>query len=127
MKHEQFDHKKFGAFIRPLLTDRGLTMRRACLQAGMNQSTLAHYLRGIRAPTRDSLLLLAETLDIDANEMLAAAGYEPLPALNRAMLDTSELPPDLRVLALELARVEPVRRNEIVRAIRSLLKAELPD
>jgi len=69
--------------------------------------------------------LLAEVLEVDANEMLAMAGYEPMPVVDRSLIDPHEFPPEVKEFAKELSSIAPERRREIMLAVRTLVKPEL--
>ena len=124
MSRQQYDAEKFSSYLQRLLQARGLTMRRASLSAGLDHGAVGRFIRG-RRPHRDSCLLLAEALQVDPNEMLAMAGYEPMPVVDRSRIDPQEFPPDVKAFARELATMPAERRREVFSALRVLLKADL--
>ncbi len=56
--------------------------------------------------------------------MLAAAGFEPMPLVDRSLIDPTEFAPEVKEFAAELMRFEPSRRRDIIKAMRLLLKTE---
>ena len=123
---EGYDPTPFIKLVEAYLKKHGTTMRAVSLKAGMNASTLANYMRGIRRPHRDSCFLLAETMGIDPNELLLSVGYPPLPVLDRSLINPEDFPPDVKAFANELRQIAPLRRKEIMDGLRELLKAEWP-
>jgi transcriptional regulator with XRE-family HTH domain len=77
MSKTHFDPDKLRHYLDELLAARGLNMRQAALKAGLYQGAISQMRRGKR-PHRDSLLLLAQAMEVPPNELLAAAGFEPL-------------------------------------------------
>jgi len=66
-----------GGYIRRLLTERGMSMREASMQAGLAPETISQILRrGVTTrPRADTLLAIAEALAGDYARMLELAGY----------------------------------------------------
>lgn len=124
MSRKDYDARKFSNYLKNLIESRGLSMRQASLQGGMDHGAAGRFIRG-RRPHRDSCLLLAEVLEVDANEMLAMAGYEPMPVVDRSLIDPHEFPPEVKEFAKELSSIAPERRREIMLAVRTLVKPEL--
>ena len=52
------------------------------------------------------------------------AGYDPLPIVDRSLIDQNEFPPDVKIFATELMGIEPERRREIIRAMKMLAKID---
>ena len=121
MKLENFNAKKLTDYLAEVLESRGLNMRQVSLQAGLNPGTVSSYMQGKR-PHRDACLLLAEAMGVNPNDLLVAAGYKPLPILDRSLIDPAEFPPDVKEFAAELSRYDWERRREIMAAVRTLLK-----
>jgi len=121
---KNFNAPEFCQYLKNLVESRHTTMRQASLQAGLDHGAVGRFTRG-RRPSRDSCLLLAEVFEVDPNEMLARAGYEPMPIVDRTLIDPNEFPPDIKAFATELMAFEPERRREIFGAVKTLLKAEV--
>jgi transcriptional regulator with XRE-family HTH domain len=124
MREKQYDPKRLRRYLDELLAARGLNMRQASLAAGLNQGAVSQMRSG-RRPHRDSLLLLAEALEVPPNELLAAAGFEPLPVIDRTLIDPHDLPADVKAFAADLARLDSERRRVVIKAVRALLAPEL--
>ena len=121
MDRTGFDPTRLSKYLKGLLKARGLTMRKASLQAGLNHSSVGGFVRG-RRPHRDTCLILAEYFHVDPNEMLAEAGYEPMPLVDRSLIDANEFAPEVKEFAAELMRFSPQRRREIIAGLRMVLK-----
>jgi len=114
----------FSEYLRELIERSGKSMRRVSLEAGLSHGAVGSFIRHFRRPHRDSCLLLAEVLGVDPNEMLRMAGYEPMPVVERSLIDPTEFPSDVKALAAQLAAIAPARRREIIGAIEQLLCPE---
>lgn len=121
---KNFNAPEFSRFLKELVVSRHTTMRHASLQAGLDHGAVGRFTRG-RRPSRDSCLLMAEVFEVDPNEMLARAGYDPMPIVDRTLIDPGEFPPDVKAFATQMMALEPERRREIFNAVKTLLKAEL--
>jgi XRE family transcriptional regulator, regulator of sulfur utilization len=64
---------RFGAIIRRLREERGWTQDQMAERAGMNGSYLGFVERGDNVPTLTIILLLAETLEVDAGDLVREA------------------------------------------------------
>lgn len=64
---------KFGAAVRRLREERGWTQDEMAERAGMNGSYLGFVERGENVPTLTVILLLAETLKVDAGDLVREA------------------------------------------------------
>jgi len=64
------DAERFGAAIRRLRDERGWTQDELASRAGMNASYLGFVERGENVPTLTVILLLAETLGVDAGDLV---------------------------------------------------------
>jgi len=117
-----FEPERLTEYLSTLLKERGLSMRKASLEAGLNHGAVGGFVRG-RRPHRDSCLILAEYFQVDPNEMLAAAGYDPMPVVDRSLIDPQEFAPEVKEFAAELMQFGPERRREIITAMRMLLSS----
>jgi len=116
----------FSEYLQELIARSGKSMRQISLAAGLSHGAVGGFIRHFRRPHRDSCLLLAEVLGVDPNEMLQRAGYEPMPVVERSLIDPAEFPSDVKALAAKLATLTPARRREIIEGIEFLLRPELP-
>ena len=58
----------------------GMTQTALAKRLGINQATIAHYVRGDKLPALDTLANLCLILDLDANDILCLAnGEKPNP------------------------------------------------
>lgn len=64
------DAVRFGAHVRRLREERGWTLEQMAEQAGMNGSYLGFVERGDNVPTLTVILLIAETLGVDAGDLV---------------------------------------------------------
>jgi transcriptional regulator with XRE-family HTH domain len=75
-KSKDPDASKFGAIIRGLREERGWTQEEMAERAGMNGSYVGFLERGENVPTLTVILLLAETLQVDAGDLVRAVARE---------------------------------------------------
>ncbi len=121
MKTRGYNWERMSEYLKTLLEKRDVSMRKASLEAGLNHGAIGSFVRG-RRPHRDSCLIMAEYFNVDPQDMLAMAGYEPMPLVDRSLIDPNEFPPDIKEFSAELMGFEPDRRREIIGAMRTLLK-----
>jgi XRE family transcriptional regulator, regulator of sulfur utilization len=69
-KDKDPDARKFGAIIRRLREQRGWTQDELAERAGMNGSYVGFIERGENVPTLSVILLLAQTLQVDAGDLV---------------------------------------------------------
>ncbi len=62
-----------GRALHHLRVDRGLSQERLALEAGLNRRFVGAVERGEQSPTYETLLKLADGLETDAVEIVAAA------------------------------------------------------
>lgn len=70
------DAVRFGALVRQLREERGWTRDEMAERAGMNGSYLGFVERGENVPTLTVILLLADTLDVDAGNLVRAVAQQ---------------------------------------------------
>jgi transcriptional regulator with XRE-family HTH domain len=121
---KSYDAKAFSRYLKGLVEASELTMRQVSLRAGLDHGAVSRFVRG-RHPHRDSCLLLAETLQVDPNQVLVMAGYEPMPVVDRSLIDPADFPPEVKEFAADLATIPADRRREIIAALRVLVKSGL--
>ena len=120
---KNYNHQRFAQYLEKLVKSRGTTYRDASLRADMDHSAITRF-RGGQLPRRDSCIMLAHALDSDPNEMLKAAGYEPLPMLDRSLVDPNDFPNDIKEFAAGLKKIPPERRRELFIAFRTMARAD---
>lgn len=125
MVSKTYNAAAFSEYLRELIERSGKSMRRVSMEAGLSHGAVGSFIRHFRRPHRDSCLLLADVLGVDPNEMLRRAGYEPMPVVERSLIDPAEFPSDVKALAAKLATLTPVRRREIIDAVELLIRPEL--
>ena len=81
----------FAARVAAGLRGRGLTLRGLCREAGLDPSFFSKVLAGKRSPPSDEAMLrrIAEVLELDAVELIVAAGR--IPEEWRALMEDPEL------------------------------------
>lgn len=79
------DHGAFGDYLAARIHDSGLSQRRVAERAGVDEGTIRAYLRGyvvrrgaqiVTPPTVPTVIRIADALEVDRAEMLAAAGLD---------------------------------------------------
>jgi len=71
-KTRRAEATKFGAVVRRLREERGLTQEELAERAGMSATYVGFVERGDNVPTLTILLQLAEAFDISPSELLRA-------------------------------------------------------
>ncbi|MCP4606009.1 MAG: helix-turn-helix transcriptional regulator [Proteobacteria bacterium] len=121
-RQSDYDPVPVQEFLRRLLDKSGESYRAASSAAGLHPTTVSNYMRGMR-PMRDACIALADHFDINPNEMLEAAGYEPLHFFDRRLVDPNALPPDVERLVGEIMLLEDATvRQEMVDTLRQALR-----
>lgn len=123
-----YDPEPFQNLLRQLLDEASESYRQAGIASGLSGTTISNYLRETSPsrPMRDACIALADHFGINPNEMLEAAGYEPLHFFDRRMIDPNAMPPDIEQLTGEIMAVEDEEvRQEMVRALRGVLRVQM--
>jgi len=95
------------------------------MAAGLDETAISRYFGGTQ-PMRDACIALADHFGVNPNEMLEAAGYEPLHFFDRRLIDPNALPPDIDQLTGEIMRIEDEEmRKEMVEALRRVLRIQM--
>lgn len=111
-KRAGYDQEQFVAFLTRLLEERNETYREAAMRSGLDRSAVWRFLHQGKRPHRDACILLAQHFELNPNEMLAAAGYEPIPLFDLSLTDPGEFPPEVKALAQALTAIpDPARRR----------------
>ena len=122
---QNYDPDRFRGLVEPLLEQEGESYRQASMAAGLDETAISRYFRGSQ-PMRDACIALADYFHINPNEMLEAAGYEPLHFFDRRMIDPNAMPPDIDQLTGEIMRIEnDAVREEVVDTLRQVLRIQM--
>lgn len=62
--------KTFGEVLREVRVGRGLSQQELALQSELDRTYISLLERGLRQPTLTTLIVLADTLDIDPAELV---------------------------------------------------------
>lgn len=117
-----YDPSVFIPYLRRLLAERNESYREASLGAGLDRSAVWRFIEQETRPHRDACILLAQHFGVNPNEMLQAAGYDPIPLFDLSLADPDEYPPEVKAVAQALARIEdPERRRAACEAVHVLV------
>jgi hypothetical protein len=116
-----YDPEEFIPHLRRLLAERNESYREASLEAGLDRSAVWRFIEKGTRPHRDACILLAQHFGVNPNEMLQAAGYDPIPLFDLSLADPDEYPPEVKAVAQALARIkDPERRRAACEAVHAL-------
>jgi transcriptional regulator with XRE-family HTH domain len=109
---------KHGHYIRELREARGMSIRRAAQRVDLSDSYWSQIERGLKEPSRRTLVSVAEALDLspaERDELLAMAGHKPVgtdQARRRLeeVADLLALSPSARARLFEAAGLPPAGR-----------------
>ncbi|GAB2923002.1 helix-turn-helix transcriptional regulator [Paraburkholderia jirisanensis] len=99
---------ELGKLLRYWRSARGVSQLDLSLQAGFSQRQISFIESGRSVPGRDTLLTLAQTLDVplrERNALLLAAGYAPI--YSEAPWDAAEMQSIVRALERVMRQHEP--------------------
>ena len=123
MNDTNFD--SLSSLLRMLLDKSGESYRQASRAAGLPHNAISKYLRGTR-PSRDACIALADHFGVNPNEMLQAAGYEPLHFFDRTLVDPDQMSEDVRALAAQIQEIQdPEIRRRLIEAMQVLVETYL--
>jgi len=80
-----YDPSEFIPYLKRLLAERNESYRQASLGAGLDRSAVWRFMEQGTRPHRDACILLAQHFGVNPNEMLQAAGYEPIPLFDNTL------------------------------------------
>jgi len=109
-----YEPEKFIPYVKQLLEERNETSREASLRAGLDRSALWRFIKKETRPHRDACILLAQHFEVNPNEMLQAAGYDPISLFDLSLADPDEYPPEVKAVAQALSRIEDLERRRAV-------------
>ena len=121
-KRAGYDREQFVPFLRRLLEERNETYREAAIKAGLDRSSVWRFLNKGTRPHRDACILLAQHFEVNPNEMLAAAGYEPIALFDLSLVDPDEFSPEVKALARVLTEIpDPEKRRRVCTLLGALV------
>lgn len=129
MDHKRchYDARPLAAYLEQLLAERNESYREASLRAGLDHQAMRRYTRRGQRPARTSVMALADHFGVNPNVLLELAGYPPMEIFAQAEVDPTQMPADIRPLVEDLQQIaDPMRRRELIAALRLLLAAHLP-
>jgi len=127
-KNFDYDPTPFQGLLRNLLEETGESYREAGLASGLSGTTISNYMRETNParPMRDACIALSDHFGINPNEMLEAAGYEPLHFFDRRLVDPNALPPDVETIMGKLLDIEDEAvREEMVKSLLEVLRVQM--
>jgi hypothetical protein len=128
LSRKGYDHRPLAALLEQLLEEHNETARGTSLASGLDHGAVGRFLRGEVRPHRDTCIVLAEHFGLNPNELLEAAGYEPLTIFDLSLADPSEFPPEVKQVALALGQIaDPTLRRDVCSAIHTLALAILEE
>ena len=104
-KRAGYDPEQFVPFVTRMLEERNETYREAAIKAGLDRSSVWRFLNQRTRPHRDACILLAQHFEVNPNEMLAVAGYEPIALFDLSLANPGEYPPEVKALAQTLTGI----------------------
>jgi len=123
---ESETQQPWAVLLEELCQARNESYRRASLAAGLDHGAVHRFVRGNCRPHRESCIALAHHFGLNPNEMLVAAGHEPLPWFDPSLVDASDYPFEVKQVAETLMRISSPRlRREICEALQTLTAATL--
>ena len=103
MKKQKEIMKEIGAKLVQLRKEAGLTQQEVANQLGVTKGTVANYEQGIRCPSNDALVKLADVFHVTVNYLLGLENEQ------NKQLDVSDLEDE--DIALLKGAVELFRKN----------------
>ena len=91
--------------------------------AGLDHGAVLRFLKGEFRPARDACIELAVYFDMNPNELLQLAGYEPMPIFDLSLIDPDEFPAEVKRVAKALSTISDMSiRRQMCKAILLLLE-----
>lgn len=117
-------NKPWAMLLERLRQARNESYREASIAAGLDHGALHRFIKTNRRPNRESCIALAHHFEINPNEMLVAAGYEPLPWFDPSLTDPQNYPFEVKQVAEALLHIQnPGLRREVCQAMMTLASA----
>ena len=121
MKRGRYDPDRFRAFLADLVRQTDETCEAASLAAGLDRGAVARFMQGAR-PNRIACVQLAEHFGVNPNEMLQAAGYEPLSFFAEGPVDEAWMNREIEGIIERIRQIKnPFRRRRVIRYMLDLL------
>lgn len=115
---ETYDPEPLAALLRRLAAERGESLRKASLNAGLDRGALFRFIEQKRRPSRESLIVLGDYFGVNPNVLLQLADYPPLAIFANA----ARVPPEMQgVVARLLTITDAVTRSRVISALEVLL------
>jgi len=125
---KNYDPARLVAVLEKLLTERNESYREASLRSGLDHGAVRRYMRDDQRPSRGALLALADHFEVNPNDLLVRAGYQPMKMFERDTVALTGLTSDVRQLADDLERIgDPVLRRRLTEALRLLIAGYLAE
>lgn len=117
----------WAVLLERLRQERNESYREASIAAGLDHGALHRFIKTDRRPNRESCIALAHHFEINPNELLVAAGHEPLPWFDPSLTDPHDYPFEVKQVAEALLRIQsPGLRREVCQAMAALANAVSP-
>ena len=121
---ETQEETPWAKLLEELRQARNESYREASLAAGLDHGALHRFVRAQRRPNRESCIALAHHFQINPNELLVAAGHEPLPWFDPSLTGVQDYPFEVKRVAEALIEIEDLRlRREVCDALQALAQA----
>lgn len=125
MSLDQYDHRPLAKRLLELAKRANATRREVSLGAGLDHGAMSRFITGEGRPGPVACIQLAMYFDINPNELLTLAAYEPMPIFDLSLIDPNEFPPEVKRVAGALTDIsDAVARQRICKAIMVLLNEQ---
>lgn len=114
-----YDPKPLTALLQRLVAERGESLRKASLSAGLDRGALFRFMEEGRRPSRESLIVLGDYFGVNPNVLLELAGYTPLAIFTGE--EQRVLPEMQGVVSRLLTITDEVARSRVIGALEVLL------
>lgn len=127
-KREVQTDNPWAVLLERLRQERNESYREAAIAAGLDHGALHRFVKTNRRPNRESCIALAHHFEINPNELLVAAGHDPLPWFDPSLTDPDDYPFEVKQVAEALLRIGDLRlRHQVCQAMQSLAQAVAAD
>ncbi|HXK43846.1 MAG TPA: hypothetical protein PKV82_13580 [Anaerolineae bacterium] len=117
---KNYDPQPLTALLQRLVAERGESLRKASLNAGLDRSALFRFTEEGRRPSRESLIVLGAYFGVNPNVLLELAGYTPLALFAGA---EQRVPPEMQGIVSRLLTIpDAVTRSRVISALEVLLE-----
>ena len=119
-------HRPWAVLLEELCRARNESYRQASLAAGLDHGAVHRFVKGNQRPHRESCIALAHHFGLNPNEILVAAGHEPLPWFDPSLTHPGDYPFEVKQVAEALIHIaNPRLRREVCEAVQALAGAVL--